>query len=1146
MKRWFRFFKFNFIPVFVLLISGAVQVFSDEKNPQQPSALDVWNQMVEQSFTQNPKPIAVAGTSGTITFGAEKEGSSGLITRIMGPQSSIFLQLLTRFNETPETHKQLFLVEFLSQFASGKSRAKTVTDSEGKSIPFELSDFKNIDYSKLSIEELEAKFKVWLERTGDQGFSFLKPSTRMQLFKGTFPGLSPNLNLDPKWNRSGINPVGNYAQWSPLYGPAQKYIDSAHNTGKGWEINFKKQNSYGEFEAMIDWFRKSLHNAGEDFEAPGHQRLVFPKRNLTPDQTQTQTKQLGELYKNIQAYIVLKGILGQTGIETSNHKSIIQDQSLTNDGHSSGRGVIRLENDRFKSNGLPTLSIELRSGTKSESTRRLVEQVVASRYAANDFSGLFFERNWVLIPSRQSLTAEDLVRRFGVSRLESQRALKALTERFHDGKTMPVDYLVPFWQWEQAPYLSLAKQEFIKDLTRAFIKKAASWENASQQTRQQALTSWIQASGLVDSLESYLIPSPPKTPVSKEAQNFHRARAELPHPVDVNKIDLGIEYTGRFPIKLSAVYDRDPSHPKASWIRTQYDLTPEERATLVRNLAELLGKKIPGSLKPSITELSEGSHGHSFQLAFELKDAQGRKWRIEWDGVGRDYDSKGTVIEESIRGGHVEIVTPKFTPSAEDISAVFESMKSLGLQPDHRSGGGHINIDLAPFENNPKSMARFIAKFLEHRGIISLMFQDPRRVRTGEPNEVSPSLIQALKSFNGTEEQLKQLLYNERFFNTRLGRKTQYVQLNLNAYFQDIIPSQFLNKDFDLKNAPWRENFSVEPHIRKAEMRLFNAPQTTHEAQAQIQLVRSLLDSALNDKTSVSGEVQPVQHEHYAQNPERAKKEFEKLMHDLELDPNIYETYLWDGMQTTRSFLESDSYLPLEKALASFPKQTQWGTAVQARSQSEAINSEEREWNPNAISKASKELQDTRKNLRDLETIKRTELPPQPGELTRELPSLPLEFGLSGTQIESLSKPQQLAVYYLRSLSHLSSKAEKKHAQTKLREMKQLENFGEILSETLRTPVQAGKIEFPLWLAKLVKPQPPFHEAIAILLSSPRSEVRDIAIANLKKMSSKQVVEFLNNNQYQLPEVLQNSDVALTILDLINHLPRRLSERNRD
>ena len=168
-------------------------------------------------------------------------------------------------------------------------------------------------------------------------------------------------------------------------------------------------------------------------------------------------------------------------------------------------------------------------------------------------------------------------------------------------------------------------------------------------------------------------------------------------------------------------------------------------------------------------------------------------------------------------------------------------------------------------------------------------------------------LASELKNFQGTETELKRLLYNERYFNRRIGRKTRNVQIDMSAYFQDVIPARHLHLDFDMKNPhdPWRPQFRVNPGIRKMEMRLFDAPLDMYESSMQIKLVRALLDTALNTNFELSGNITGFDYERLSGNPEYANRELERMCRQLRLNPNEYR-FLWPEQQ-----LKHDKHWPL-------------------------------------------------------------------------------------------------------------------------------------------------------------------------------------------------------------------------------------------
>ena len=177
------------------------------------------------------------------------------------------------------------------------------------------------------------------------------------------------------------------------------------------------------------------------------------------------------------------------------------------------------------------------------------------------------------------------------------------------------------------------------------------------------------------------------------------------------------------------------------WLNTTDGMTPHERKQAIKRMSLALGKALnDGRAVPVYDASTAGAHGHGLSIAFKFKDKHGRKWRAEWDGVARNYTANGEVVPGSMRGGHIEIVTPKFNPTYEEMSAVYTAMESEGIIPSLRAGGGHINIDLAPFAGKPKQLARFLTLFHEHRGIMSFMFQNINRSAAAEAVEVSETL----------------------------------------------------------------------------------------------------------------------------------------------------------------------------------------------------------------------------------------------------------------------------------------------------------------------------------------------------------------------------------------------------------------------
>jgi hypothetical protein len=308
---------------------------------------------------------------------------------------------------------------------------------------------------------------------------------------------------------------------------------------------------------------------------------------------------------------------------------------------------------------------------------------------------------------------------------------------------------------------------------------------------------------------------------------------------------------------------------------------------------------------------------------------------VEWDGVSRNYDSEGNILEQTARGGHIEIVSPKYNPTINEIRSVYDMMEKESIIPEYKMGGSHINIDFEVFENNPKALARFLTIFHENRGIISFMFQHINRLRSAEPVEISSNLEKSLKNFNGNKMELSQLLYNESYFNSRQNRKTRYTQIDVSNYIAPVIPTEFISPDFDVVKARftggdgWKKQFRVTKY-KKLEFRLFDAAKDSLEAALQIKLVRAMLNLALNSETPLNRPSQSVDHEKYVKNPDLAYQDLNEMVKVLNLNYSDYSPYvtnkiMLNGKHITAPFYENW----FKRANREFPKTSGWGHALQ-------------------------------------------------------------------------------------------------------------------------------------------------------------------------------------------------------------------------
>ena len=945
------------------------------------TAYEAWADLQYSGASYDARALLVDGETlpgmlGGVTFGAEKEASSSLLTRVMSPKTAVVIQQLKKLSQA---EREKFYRDFLENYAkdangyrtykdatTGKKidLAKDVVDIDGNPKVLDLTELKSIDAKTADFETLENVFKNLFEQMEDRCMSFIKPVVRRKFFTGALPGL-PKI-VQPESNGWGNKPhkfLGNkndYVNWQPNFGKAQRFLVDAHGHGGGnggWEINFKAQNTYGEFEEMVAWFRESLSQVVRDpltgknkvqlFQAPGHQRIVFAKH------PELDEGKLSEFYRMIQSYIVLNGIKGNSGIEFANYKRVQPEDNLKNLYHG-GRGVIRPD-DQWKPwvQNTGGYGIEFRAGTKNLAPARFYQTTLASRIAANDFSGIADIDDYKL-NSFSFQKAQSIAERFGIEQDVVEQAINNLNKA-----GITDSYRVMYWGWTEpgVAFVGDTKREIIKNLVKDYTEKVALMDpNMDAATLKNEIRemnrTWVSASKLIDDLEAYMRP---KDMDYNELTMDFKANVDAPNrvanPVDVNDIDLGIEYSGKFPLRLKSITSKERLEDgKRAWVQTVIDLSSEEREAIIKKVAQDLFEEIGGEEGEAPVKLDVDGHGHGLDVAYAIRDSKGRKWQVEWDGIGRSYTPEGEIIADSPRGGTIELITPKFVPNIEEVAGVYKAFEKNNVLPSLMAGGGHVNIDLAAFDGNPKALARFLTIFHEHRGIISLMFQHINRTHTSEQIEVSDTLKNALKDFNGSEEELKKLLYNERYFNTRFGRKTRYLQLDVSAYFQDVIPEEFVTDDFDISNptVDWRRTFRVDPKIRKAEFRMFNAPRDAAESAMQIQLVRAMLDKAINSTEALSGEVDKTTHLDYVKKPSEVDEDLKKLCDDLGLDINQYRTAAMEGLSISQ--LESDKvfFRSIEEKMAIHPYQPGWGSAVEARSSENALNSTGREWTPGA------------------------------------------------------------------------------------------------------------------------------------------------------------------------------------------------------
>jgi hypothetical protein len=813
--------------------------------------------------------------------------------------------------------------------------------------------------------------------------------------------------------------VGNYKDWIPHLGKPEQYIEKAlpalegFFTDKNWEINFKPQKLKSDFEEMLKWFQQEMrHNPSN--QHPGHHRLVWPKLTQLPIAEKIKRKSYqSEFYKNLQALLILRGLKHQTGLINSKWKSLIAEKSLRQ--LATHKGVIRLEQGRwpnghrFFTDGWknPTESVEIRLGNSTRSLRSISENALIARMVSNDFSPLVLSESWKLIPDYlldldplpfphswrhiKRYVRKNIAKMFS---LEEKKMMTIIGQKFglpsetmktflvtlkqvkknqKDDKHYYLGMLAPLWNWEDAPYLSTGKKSLIKEASLNFIELVAGHhQEINEEILNQLLSQWVKITNIEQDIEHYLKPqkyaSTGGFEGEKDPLHFDAPLVKSWH-TDVNNIPMGIEFTTRFPTKSS--YKKNEEHLSLE----QRGQSEWEIRDHVQQLAQSLREQFHVPANDLVTKgPQELAHGHGIDnFSTIVLDDQGRSWRVERDGINREYDSEGVVIPESVRGGHIELVTPKFIPQFSDLQKVFKSFELNSMYPNI-IGGGHINVDLEPFKNNPKAMARFLSYFHAYRGIASLLFQHPSRLKSAEPALIDEEFHQQLISFEGTEEDLKKFLYNHHYFNTRLKRKSRYQQIDLSSYFQDVIPEEYITKDFDIisPNVLWRHQFRVSPHIRKMEFRMMDAPANIEQSVLMIKFVKALLHKALNQESFPTGSLQQVDYEYYCENPSLAFQQLKEMTTDLLLDDQEYAPYLAQRLVEIDEFTEKSHYVTFNDKIKNVPLIVDgWGEAVAAREYNQGPNYNERDWDQQKVSPHPQAIQFTllNKNKRKVKDL---------------------------------------------------------------------------------------------------------------------------------------------------------------------------------
>ena len=552
---------------------------------------------------------------------------------------------------------------------------------------------------------------------------------------------------------------------------------------------------------------------------------------------------------------------------------------------------------------------ELRSGNKG-AKRDFTENMLLSRLTSGDYAGLRSYRGYAF---DASTSLEDLSKQFATLNQDELftakqlASLKEFEQRFpymaySDAPTALNHFrnkvISPLLPWENRLDLSF-KQDILagarQDYADALVTIAGKFNkndralrvggktptpDSVSEIRQDALAELEQARyvfsqkvRLDKDFERYLMP---------KASQIPSVTVKPSGPVDVNNIDLGIEYSFRFPERI--------------YSKTGADKRIGEMAA---NLQKWMGG---GTLE----KLEKGGHGHGLSVRYKLTDPKGRSWRIEWDGIKRTYEDG---VPKRPRGGHIEVPSPKFAPQTpEEINILYGAARELGLDPSRHAGGAHVNIDLAPlFAMEPKvgarKMANFISFFESNRDMVAYIWEHPFRTRAAAPVDLTPSLVEKLNKFDGDWNELANLLYSEKYFNNYITRKPGYTQLNATAVMSPVVPEPY-QKTIDIKNPleTWFPAFGGKGKDR-VEFRLFDAQTSEYTAALQIKYVRALMDRALNTEGTVpllTDKFPAGSAAAWTADPKKYWEAFATHLIELGLDPKEYEPLFVQSVEIQR------------------------------------------------------------------------------------------------------------------------------------------------------------------------------------------------------------------------------------------------------
>jgi hypothetical protein len=556
---------------------------------------------------------------------------------------------------------------------------------------------------------------------------------------------------------------------------------------------------------------------------------------------------------------------------------------------------------------------ELRGGNKGVK-REFMELALESRLVTGDYSGLkdYRNNNFSTIKSIEELT-ENLLSKSDVEILKKFEQTHPYME-FNTAKTAKNHYrnrfVSPLFDWnarlnmgikarvlerEQRKYaegLVEIAREFLKDLKE--VNDHIDLGEARQEVVDKVevlIYKFSKEIRLDLDFERYLTPVPKVLPSVLVASQG---------AIDINQLPLGIEYSFRFP----------------------YESRPESMHQ-ARKMINTLSARFASNYgtKPEPIEAKDG-HGHGIAIKNKVVDGNGQAWRVEWDGIQRKYE-EGEVVKAW--GGHVEVVSPKFTPQTVEgpIVDLYQTARNNNMIPSRAAGGAHMNFDLTqimqnlPPEQGTRAVLNLVTYFENNQNLILSLWMHPQRVHAAFPVVIRDGFAEKVRDFKGGWKELGVFLYENRYFNVFKGRKPKYVPINLTSLMTDILPKEYTENILDIKNEDqkWFPNFN-KVHGR-GEMRFFDAPTNEYVAALQIKYTRALFNKSLNSAQNIdyAPKFSADRMNRWKLDANLWVKDVSEHLQELGLDPQEFLPLIWDsyGIQkSTNRYKEFKDFLPSE------------------------------------------------------------------------------------------------------------------------------------------------------------------------------------------------------------------------------------------